>query len=365
MSQPLISIIVPCYNVEAFVYKALESVYQQTYKNWECLVIDDGSKDSTLQQIELWTEKDIRFKSFSQENQGISITRNNGLKAAKGEYVYFFDSDDLLDETALEDLYSLIDKDVDIVVGKNVVTVGQNRNITEYLEHYHIPLKKITNNNKELIKLIVEQPIICVAWNKLFKMSFLKNHQLVFKKNLLHEDELWFFETFYNANAIVFNNKPTYYYNWSNMDSITNNFRLKNLEDYLHIIDYIFEKYYINNSNTIFKEFASIYLTHLQMKTIQHGYKQIDKKLKKQASEIIKLNFDKVEPRRTLMVLDLKLETLQYNFKIVKVLNPKAIAKALRYFESTKKMKLFKGNLLKQKAMVINKKKNRTINKVH
>jgi len=365
MSQPLISIIVPCYNVESFIYKALESVYNQTYKNWECLVVDDGSKDNTLQQIELWTEKDSRFKSLSQENMGVSIARNSGLKAAKGEYIYFLDSDDSIDEIALEDLLSLTDNDIDIVVGKNVVTVGQNRTISEYLEHYSNPLKKVTNENKELVKLIIEKPILCVVWNKLYKKSFLDKYQLFFKEHINHEDELWHFETFYNANAIIFNNKITYYYNWFNMDSITNNFRFKNIEYYLLIIDYIFKKYYINNLNSNSKEFVSTYITLLQMRIIQHGYKKVKKELKKQASALIKLNFYNIEPSRTKKILDFEFEEFQYKFKIIKVLDPKTIHKAIRYFESTKKMKILKGKLLLQKAILINKKKNRIVNKVY
>jgi glycosyltransferase involved in cell wall biosynthesis len=364
MSQALVSIIVPCYNVENYVYNALESVYNQTYKNWECLVINDGSKDNTIEQIKPWIEKDSRFKFYTQENKGLSCTRNLGLKVAKGEYIYFFDSDDLLDENALEDLMLLADMNIDIVIGKNAVTEGQNNVITECLDHYHIPLKKLTNKNKELIELIVEQSISCVAWNKLYKKSFLDSHQLVFKENLLHEDELWFFETFYHAKTIIFNNKPTYYYNWSNTDSITNNFKIKNLEAYFEIIEFIFDKYYTYNSNSFFKEFASIYITHLQMRTIQYGYNRITKQFKKQASTLIRWNFAKVDPSRDKIVLDLKLEELQYNFKIVKVLKPKTIFTAIRYFESTKKMKIFKGILLKKMAMIINKKKNRVIKKV-
>ncbi|MCX7549976.1 glycosyltransferase family 2 protein [Xanthomarina sp. F2636L] len=365
MSQALVSIIAPCYNVEKFIDNALQSIFLQTYTNWECILVDDGSKDNTSGEIDIWVKKDSRFKYIHQENQGVSGARNTGLKNATGEYILFFDPDDLLDITAIDELIKLTSENIDIVIGKSGITVGQNRTITDFLDKYENPLKKIPNKNKELIKLIVEQPIICVAWNKLFKKSFLDNNQLIFKENILHEDELWVFETFYHAKAIIFNNKPTYYYNWSNMDSITNNFKFKNLEDYLLIIKHIFEKYYKNNSNMYDKEMASIYITHLQMKTIQHGYKKTDKKLKQKASEIIKLNFAQVEPTRSQKVLDIKFEEIQYKFKIVKVLSPKNIAKAIRYFESTKKLKIFKGKLLLLSANRLNKKKNRIINKVY
>lgn len=365
MSQPLISIIVPCYNVEAFIKKALQSIYLQTYTNWECILVDDGSKDQTKDEIDVWLKKDSRFKYFYQDNQGLSGARNTGLKKASGEFVYFFDSDDLIDSITLEDLNLLIDSNIDIVIGKNAITEGQSNQISGYLEHYSHTLKHLSNNNKELLKLIVENPIICVAWNKLYRKSFLDAHQLFFKKDILHEDELWFFETLFHARAIIFNDKPTYYYNVGNVHSITNNFGLRNLESYLEIIGFIHEKYYLKADKKQDKEVCAIYLTHLKIKAIEHCYKKLNKEDKHKANSKIKTCFNNVQPLRNKPVLDVPFEKLQYYFKIAEALEPNNILKFLRYFRSPKFFRKIKCKLLLQKAIKINTKKQRIINKVY
>src|SRR5690606_20859240 len=354
MSQPLISIIVPCYNVEAFIKKALQSIYLQTYTNWECILVDDGSKDQTKNEIDVWLKKDSRFKYFYQDNQGLSGARNTGLKKASGEFVYFFDSDDLIDSITLEDLNLLIDSNIDIVIGKNAITEGQSNQISGYLEHYSHTLKHLSNNNKELLKLIVENPIICVAWNKLYRKSFLDAHQLFFKKNILHEDELWFFETLFHARAIIFNDKPTYYYNVGNVHSITNNFGLRNLESYLEIIGFIHEKYYLKADKKQDKEVCAIYLTHLKIKAIEHCYKQLNKKDRLEAKPIIEACFGRVTPVRTKKILADSFETLHYHFKLVKLLSPNLILRYLRYYKSSRTMRQIKAKWILKKATKTN-----------
>ena len=361
MSHPLISIIVPCYNVEAFINKSLESIYAQTYGNWECILIDDGSKDRTKQEIDAWLKKDSRFKYFYQDNQGLSGARNTGLQKAGGEFVYFFDSDDLLDAITLENLLSLVEDDIDIVIGKNAITQGQTNKIADFLEHYSQPLKKLNNQNKKLIKLVVENPIICVAWNKLYRKEFLDTHKLIFKKGILHEDELWFFETLFHARAIIFNDKATYYYNVANVNSITNNFGIRNLESYLEIIEFINESYYKNDST----ELTSIYITHLKIKAIQHCFKKLNKQDKQKAIPKIKTCFDNIQPNRHSQILDFSFEDLHYHFKIVEVLEPNNILKFLRYFNSSKFFRKIKSKVLFQKALKINSSKNRSVNKVY
>jgi glycosyltransferase involved in cell wall biosynthesis len=365
MSQPLISIIVPCYQVEAFIHKSLESVFSQTYKNWECILIDDGSKDQTKKEIDVWLKKDSRFKYFYQDNQGLSGARNTGLKKASGEFIYFFDSDDLIDSITLENLFLLIEDNIDIVIGKNAITEGQSNQISGYLEHYSQTLKPLNNQNKKLIKLVVENPIICVAWNKLYRKSFLDTHHLLFKKGILHEDELWFFETLFLARAIIFNDKSTYYYNVANVHSITNKFGLRNLESYLEIIENIHEKYYLKASNEQDKEVSALYLTHLKIKAIQHCYKKLEKEDKFKANSKIKTCFNNIQPLRNKQVLITSFEDLHYHFKLVEVLEPHNILKFLRYFKSSKILRNIKSKMIFQKALKINSKKNRVIKKVY
>jgi glycosyltransferase involved in cell wall biosynthesis len=102
MNNNLISIIIPCYNQGEFLNEAILSVYNQTYSNWECIIINDGGADDTEKIINEWIRKDNRFKYFYKENGGVSSARNLGLEKVNGNYVQFLDSDDLLDSRKLE-----------------------------------------------------------------------------------------------------------------------------------------------------------------------------------------------------------------------------------------------------------------------
>ncbi|MFL0353813.1 glycosyltransferase family 2 protein [Xanthomarina sp. GH4-25] len=364
--SPLISIIIPCYNGSEFIQKALESVKSQTYSNWECIVINDGSTDASEQIIKETIKENPQFTYHYKSNNGLSEARNTGMNLAQGKFIYFFDSDDLLDSEALENLLLLFEDDIDFVIGKNAITEGQSKQVAGYLEHFSHPFKKLNNTkNKDLIKLVLEYPVTSVVWNKLYRKSFLDKHQLVFKKGILHEDELWFFETLFHAKAIIFNNKATYYYNVANSNSITNDFKLRNLESYLEIIEYINEKYYQNASIDYIREMHSIYITHLKIRVIRYCYKKLNKKDKTIGNSKIKNSFQKVQTTRHKQVLNKHLEEFHYHFRIAEVLESDKILKFLRYFRSPKIFRKIKFILLLQKAKKLNTKNNRVINKVY
>ena len=115
----MISIIIPVYKTEKFLCRCLDSIRQQTYKDWECILVDDGSTDNSGIICEQYAQSDNRFRVFHEENSGVSSARNLGLEMAKGEWITFIDSDDFISESYLENLYSSILKDnlIDIVNG--------------------------------------------------------------------------------------------------------------------------------------------------------------------------------------------------------------------------------------------------------
>ncbi|KAB2867528.1 MAG: glycosyltransferase family 2 protein, partial [Bacteroidales bacterium] len=94
--SPLISVIIPTYNAERFIIETLTSVINQSYTHWECIIIDDGSTDSTKEIIDEYCKADNRIKYYYQKNSGPSVARNVGVKIALGEYIQFLDSDDVL-----------------------------------------------------------------------------------------------------------------------------------------------------------------------------------------------------------------------------------------------------------------------------
>ena len=96
MSSPLVSIIVPVYNVEAYLSRCLESIAAQTFRDFECILVDDGSTDSSPALCDEWAQRDPRFRVLHQKNGGISAARNSGMDAAQGQYLVFSDDDDTL-----------------------------------------------------------------------------------------------------------------------------------------------------------------------------------------------------------------------------------------------------------------------------
>lgn len=119
---PLVSIIVPCYNQSQYLTEALESIYNQTFTNWECLIIDDGSIDNTAEIAKSFVDKDSRIIYFFKENGGVSSTRNLGLEKANGKYIQFLDCDDVLDIRKLE----LSIKELELNKNNNIEIVISN-----------------------------------------------------------------------------------------------------------------------------------------------------------------------------------------------------------------------------------------------
>lgn len=113
----MISIIIPVYNVSLYLDECVKSILGQTYMDYECILVDDGSTDDSLKKCHLWACKDSRIRVIHQNNQGVSAARNKGIEEANGEYITFIDSDDWVDSSYLEDMMMpMLQKSVDLVV---------------------------------------------------------------------------------------------------------------------------------------------------------------------------------------------------------------------------------------------------------
>lgn len=114
--KPRISVLMPAYNVEKYIAASLDSLLQQTYRDFEIVVVNDGSTDQTGSILESYRKRDPRVREIHQENQGISVTRNRMLELAEGDYITFIDSDDTVKPEYLEKLYeTALEKDADMV----------------------------------------------------------------------------------------------------------------------------------------------------------------------------------------------------------------------------------------------------------
>ena len=178
--MPKVSLIIPVYNVENYIEKCLNSVVNQTLKDMEVIIVNDGSKDSSKQKIEKYLKKYPTIKYLEKENGGLSDARNYGMPYATGEYVAFLDSDDYVEKTMYEEMYNLGKKENADMVECDFVW--------EYPNKKREDIGEIYNNKKEMI----EKGQV-VAWNKLIKREILKKTNIKFPVGLRYEDIEFFY----------------------------------------------------------------------------------------------------------------------------------------------------------------------------
>ena len=216
-----ISIIVPIYNVEKYLSSALDSVVNQTYKNLEVLLIDDGSTDNSSEIAEKYVKKDSRFILLHQKNQGLSGARNTGLEKASGKYIMFLDSDDFFDPNACESLYKCIEKtNADYAIG-NYTNTGEDG--TKWKEPVFDKNKfksfRLSIKDYENSFFIMNSGV----WNKIFRKSFLDKLGVRFVEKLPAEDAIFTTYCFIHSERVFYTPDNVYNYRLRNSDSISTN----------------------------------------------------------------------------------------------------------------------------------------------
>ena len=202
---PKVSIVIPAYNVEKYIEECLASLLKQTYKNFEVIIVNDGSTDLTPEIANVFNHCDNRFNLISQKNSGLSASRNRGIEMAKGEYICFIDSDDWVDENYLENLLNAIEKNnCDIAAS----TIVRKRKFSQkYKIHYKEEQIYSTLEDKLNVCRI---PVCCYVWNKLYKASLVKTHK--FEEGVYYEDVLWTPAILKDADKLVTVPNTNYYY---------------------------------------------------------------------------------------------------------------------------------------------------------
>ena len=199
----MISIIIPIYNAEKQLNRMLESVQKQSYRNYEVLMIDDGSQDQSANICQSFCHKDIRFKYYYQENQGVSIARNNGLKKAAGDYIAFLDADDRIDVNYFEELMNACQYS-DIAVCDVVIEVNNE-------EVKRFTYEKSLLKQKEAVELLLKRKgINSGPYAKLFKKQVVESVEFPLLKT--YEDILFVLAAFSKANAIGYTPNTQYHY---------------------------------------------------------------------------------------------------------------------------------------------------------
>lgn len=190
MEYPFISVVIPVYNVEEYLDASLCSILQQTIQDIEIITINDGSQDSSLQILERYALKDSRVKVVSQENKGLSTARNTGLKLATGKYVYFFDSDDILQTTALETISKLAESTQAQIVHFFSSEIDESGNqLNRKNKHSGILQINPVVGQKFMLSIFNKGKYATNVQKYFYENKFLKEHQLTFPDGYIHEDE--------------------------------------------------------------------------------------------------------------------------------------------------------------------------------
>ncbi|EFS21311.1 glycosyltransferase, group 2 family protein [Fusobacterium gonidiaformans 3-1-5R] len=205
-----LSIVIPIYNVEKYLRECLESVYAMNLLK-EVILVNDGSTDHSLQIAEEFAEKySEETILISQENKGLSAARNVGLERARGEYIYFIDSDDFLDSKAFESFfYKIQGTDLDILHG-NVFQYYEKEN---RIVKKNLPIKTGIRMGKEFLYQMYEEKCYReVVWLNIYRRKFLLEEKLYFVEKLLYEDTPFSFFAFWKAKKIGYEEECFYYY---------------------------------------------------------------------------------------------------------------------------------------------------------
>lgn len=224
------SVIIPVYNVEAYLQACLGSVLNQTFEDWEAICVNDGSTDNSAAILEEYGHKDSRFKIFSQSNGGLSAARNTGLKAAAGDYVLFLDSDDWLEGNALEIVSkSLADEDMLCFSGRRFFEKESRYHEADQLH----PRSYITGMDYYNENALSNRDFafVCVVL-RAYKRGFLLSHELWFKEGIFHEDNLFTPLACYYAKRVKVIDVCLYDYR-VRANSITTTGNVKRLRDLL------------------------------------------------------------------------------------------------------------------------------------
>lgn len=170
MSNPQVSVIIPVYNIKEYILRCIESVFNQTFDDWEIIAVDDGSTDGSSAILDELAEKNKKVKVFHVENGGVSNARNFGMEQSDGDYIYFLDGDDWIEPQTLKTLYEFAKRGFDVVQSNHDIVDenGNHKVVCDFSD-------KEVYSSEQAIGLYFLEEITQSVCNKLFKKEFIKN----------------------------------------------------------------------------------------------------------------------------------------------------------------------------------------------
>lgn len=319
MKKELISIIIPVYNVREYLKTAIMSMINQTYKELEIILVDDGSTDGSGELCEQFAEQDQRIKVIHKKNGGLSDARNAGIKSATGEYLAFLDSDDWVDNRFIEYLYKTITIHKADIAQVKYLVLPEEIHIEENLCNIREQLfGKESFDSAEFNQIINEEGV--VVWNKLYRKSLFSN--IMFPKGCYHEDNYVTYKLFYESKKVVFTEAYLYFYRYRKTGIMGKNPEERfssAINAYKEKEEYLIEKGYKNAYRMHIEKYRALlnkYLTYCSM----NANNLISKTVIEENSRIKRLEFvtnDSKEKKST--------TTMEYKLPVAEIANRKKI----------------------------------------
>lgn len=218
--MPKISVIIPVYNNAAYLPQCLDSLLSQSFQDYECIIVDDGSNDGSDNICDNYQKRDSRLRVFHIKNQGVSHARNVGIEKAKGEWISFVDSDDWIEPHYLSTLYEHADSDTDVVIGNLFFNSGEkqvtkvcSKPLLRKKDFSSFPLATLVPDCGRSDGLYVSMELMSSACNKLTRKSLLDNHHIRFNEHIfLNEDGLFHLKSYLKAKDFIIIDIPLYHY---------------------------------------------------------------------------------------------------------------------------------------------------------
>lgn len=233
-----ISIVISVYNIEKYIEDCIKSVLRQEYKEWECILVDDGSKDNSGNICDTYSKKYENIFVIHQKNRGPSGARNTGLRNCSGEYVYFIDGDDLISEETLHNFSLLIDKSKPDMILGHMNSFKENEVLKPYGNIVQDKWIKDKTGKEGFILIYEKNGIVFMGVRGLYKKDFLVNNNLFFDEQCTYsEDQEWTVRCFNAAKTIRSNENRDYYYRAGRTGSLMNTVSCKKIEHILLIYD--------------------------------------------------------------------------------------------------------------------------------
>lgn len=258
----MISVVIPAFNVEQYIEETLLSIFQQTYQNFEVIVVNDGSTDGTADILKkMITLYGNRLVVLNQKNSGQGAARNKGIEVSSGEYIYFFDGDDIIENTLFQKaVNAFVDSDVDVFFfsgksfGNKNIDFKQNYNIVK------IPNESLTSK-KMFEYLYVSNQLNVSPTMFVIRKKLLKDNNISFLENVLHEDNSFVLEVYHYA-RLVMGSEETLFYRRVRGNSIMTSLDYdKSMESYLKNIEYVITR--LSKLTYFEKEFISMRIIQL------------------------------------------------------------------------------------------------------